>query len=191
MSDVKLLRIYTDEAAFHGDRKVFEEVASRARRRLAGATVLQALIGFRRSAHLHRPHVLSRRDLSLVIEIVRSRGPVARVRLQHRRYRRDRADHARVPVEVLLGACRRPRRLTGPVAARRSNRAATWPFLPGSETEMKNYKNDRCPRIAGRRLLAAGREAASSRGTRSEGGMPRSPFARAPDNAGGGTCTIP
>lgn len=70
MSDVKLLRIYTDEAAFHGDRKVFEEVASRARdARLAGATVLQALIGFGRSTHLHRPHVLED-DQSLVIEIV-------------------------------------------------------------------------------------------------------------------------
>ncbi|NIJ64645.1 hypothetical protein FHR20_001576 [Sphingomonas leidyi] len=102
MSDVKLLRIYTDEAAFHGDRKAFEEVASRARdARLAGATVLQALIGFGRSAHLHRPHVLEE-DRSLVIEIVdredRLRGFVSSI-----------ADIGGIglitlePVEVLLG----------------------------------------------------------------------------------------
>ncbi|MDF0490502.1 DUF190 domain-containing protein [Sphingomonas sp. H39-1-10] len=66
----KLLRIYTDEAAYFGDRKVFEVVATRARdAKLAGATVVQALFGFGRSAHLHRPHLLED-DQSLVIEIV-------------------------------------------------------------------------------------------------------------------------
>jgi len=67
---MKLLRIYTDEAAYFGDRKVFEVVASRARdTRLAGAMVVQALFGFGRSAHQHRPHILED-DQSLVIEIV-------------------------------------------------------------------------------------------------------------------------
>lgn len=66
----KLLRIYTDEAAYYGDRKVFEVVASKARdARLAGVTVLEALIGFGRSAHLHRRHVLES-DRAVVIEIV-------------------------------------------------------------------------------------------------------------------------
>lgn len=66
----KLLRIYTDEAAYFGDRKVFEVVASRARdAKLAGATVVQALFGFGRSAHQHRRHLLED-DQSLVIEIV-------------------------------------------------------------------------------------------------------------------------
>jgi hypothetical protein len=66
----KLLRIYTDEAAYHGDRKVFEVVASKARdAKLAGMTVLEALIGFGRSAHLHRRHVLES-DRAVVIEIV-------------------------------------------------------------------------------------------------------------------------
>ena len=66
----KLLRIYTDEAAYMGDRKVFEYIASLAReRKLAGATVLEALIGFGRSAHLHRRHVLES-DRAVVIEIV-------------------------------------------------------------------------------------------------------------------------
>jgi PII-like signaling protein len=67
---IKLLRIYTDEAAYFGDRKVFEVVAERARdARMAGATVLQALIGFGRTAHMHTRHILDD-DRSLVIEIV-------------------------------------------------------------------------------------------------------------------------
>lgn len=67
---MKLLRIYTDEAAYHGDRKVFEVVVARARAtKMAGATVLRALFGFGRSAHEHRNHLLED-DQSLVIEIV-------------------------------------------------------------------------------------------------------------------------
>lgn len=67
---MKLLRIYTDEAAYFGDRKVFEVVALRARdAKLAGATVVQALFGFGRSAHQHRRHLLED-EQSLVIEIV-------------------------------------------------------------------------------------------------------------------------
>lgn len=66
----KLLRIYTDEAATVGDRKVFEHIVSLARRRhLAGVTVLAALLGFGRSSHLHRPDVLAS-DRSVVIEII-------------------------------------------------------------------------------------------------------------------------
>ena len=71
MSDqTKLLRIYTDEASYFGDRKVFEVIANRAREaKLAGATVLMALIGFGRTAHLHTRHILQD-DQSVVIEIV-------------------------------------------------------------------------------------------------------------------------
>lgn len=66
----KLLRIYTDEASYFGDRKVFEVIANRAREaKLAGATVLMALIGFGRTAHLHTRHVLQD-DQSVIIEIV-------------------------------------------------------------------------------------------------------------------------
>ncbi|MHA3795598.1 DUF190 domain-containing protein [Sphingomonas sp. YL-JM2C] len=69
-SKTKLLRIYTDEAAYIGDRKVFEYVASLAReQKLSGVTVLEALIGFGHSAHLHRRHVLES-DRAVVIEIV-------------------------------------------------------------------------------------------------------------------------
>ena len=68
----KLLRIYTDEAAYFGDRKVFEVVASRARdMKMAGATILEAMVGFGRSAHVHRRHVLES-DRAVVIEIVDS-----------------------------------------------------------------------------------------------------------------------
>ena len=66
----KLLRIYTDEASYFGDRKVFEVIANRAREaKLAGATVLLALIGFGRTAHVHTRHVLQD-DQSVVVEIV-------------------------------------------------------------------------------------------------------------------------
>lgn len=66
----KLLRIYTDEGAYLGDRRVFEVIASRARDGgLAGVTVLEARLGFGRSAHVHRRHVFES-DRALVIEIV-------------------------------------------------------------------------------------------------------------------------
>lgn len=65
-----LLRIYTDERAYSGDRKVFELVAERARdAQLAGATVVEAMLGFGRSAHMHRRHILES-ERSILIEIV-------------------------------------------------------------------------------------------------------------------------
>lgn len=70
MQNPKLLRIYTNEAAYFGDRKVFHVVAARVREAgLAGATVLQALIGFGRRPHIHARHLLED-DQSVVIEIV-------------------------------------------------------------------------------------------------------------------------
>jgi len=67
---VKLLRIYTDEAAYLGDRKVLEVIVSRARESgMAGATILDARLGFGRSAHMHRRHVFES-DRAVVIEIV-------------------------------------------------------------------------------------------------------------------------
>lgn len=67
---IKLLKIYTDEAAYFGDHKVFEVVATRARTaHVAGATVIQALIGFGHTPHLHRRNVLND-DQSVVIEIL-------------------------------------------------------------------------------------------------------------------------
>lgn len=67
---LKLLRIYTDESAYYGDRKVYQEVAVRAKEaRVAGVTILEALIGFGRSVHMHQRHVLEN-DRAVVIEIV-------------------------------------------------------------------------------------------------------------------------
>lgn len=67
---MKLLRIFTDEAAYYGDRKLFEHIVELAREQnVAGVTVLEAMIGFGQSAHLHRKHVLES-DRSLVIEVV-------------------------------------------------------------------------------------------------------------------------
>lgn len=67
---VKLLRIYTDEGAYLGDRKVLEVIASRAREGgIAGVTILDARLGFGHSAHMHRRHVFES-DRAVVIEIV-------------------------------------------------------------------------------------------------------------------------
>lgn len=66
----KLLRLYTDESAYFGDRKVFDVVIARALQQgLAGATALQALTGFGKSARLHSRHMLEE-SRSVVIEII-------------------------------------------------------------------------------------------------------------------------
>lgn len=67
-----LLRIYTDENALTGDRSLVDAIVSRARRaELAGATVLRAMRGFGRSAHIHQrqPFGLDN-NLPVVIEFV-------------------------------------------------------------------------------------------------------------------------
>ena len=67
---IKLLKIYTDEAAYFGDHKVFEVVATRARAsKVSGATIVQALVGFGHTPHQHRRHILND-DQSVVIEIL-------------------------------------------------------------------------------------------------------------------------
>lgn len=72
----KLLRIYTDENAYVADRKALEVIASRARERgLAGLTILEAMLGFGRAAHLRRHHAFES-DRSVVIEIVDEEGPL-------------------------------------------------------------------------------------------------------------------
>lgn len=66
----KLLRLYTDESAYFGDRKLYDVIATRARdAKLAGATVLVALIGFGRTAHLRTRHILDDNQ-SVIIEVV-------------------------------------------------------------------------------------------------------------------------
>lgn len=66
----RLMRIYTDESAFFGDQRVFEFIAELAlQQQLAGVTILEAVLGFGRSAHLHRRHTLEN-DRAVVIEII-------------------------------------------------------------------------------------------------------------------------
>jgi PII-like signaling protein len=72
-SETMLLRIYTDENAHVGDRRLIDEIVRRARSDgLAGATVLRGTNGFgRRKGPLHEHHSLGVGDnMPMVIEIV-------------------------------------------------------------------------------------------------------------------------
>ncbi|MBI0477101.1 DUF190 domain-containing protein [Sphingomonas sp. MA1305] len=65
-----LLRIYTDEAALLGDRRVFELLLDRAREaRMLGATIHRAQTGFGHSAHVHRRGFLDH-NYPVIVEIV-------------------------------------------------------------------------------------------------------------------------
>lgn len=65
-----LLRIYTDEAAALGDRRVFEVLLLRAREaQLLGATIHRAQTGFGHGAHLHRRGLLDH-NCPMIVEIV-------------------------------------------------------------------------------------------------------------------------
>lgn len=65
-----LLRIYTDEAALNGDRRVFELVLDRAREaKMLGATVHRAQGGFGHAAQLHRRGFLDH-NYRVIIEVV-------------------------------------------------------------------------------------------------------------------------
>lgn len=65
-----LLRIYTDQGAYVGDRTISEYIASLAREHnLAGVTVTEALMGFGHSAHVHRRQMFET-DRAVVVELV-------------------------------------------------------------------------------------------------------------------------
>ena len=67
---IKLLRLYADESAYFGDRKVFDVIIARAQQQgLAGATALLALSGFGKSARLRSRHMLDE-NRSVVVEII-------------------------------------------------------------------------------------------------------------------------
>ena len=69
-TQISLLRIYTDEAAYFGDLPVADEIVHRVKEAgLAGVTVLQATAGFRRGSRAHIRHGLED-EQSLVVEIV-------------------------------------------------------------------------------------------------------------------------
>ena len=71
-----LLRVYTDEAALTGDRRVFEVVLERAREaRLLGATVHRAQAGFGHGMRLHKDGFLDH-NYPIIIEIVDVEEPL-------------------------------------------------------------------------------------------------------------------
>lgn len=70
---IKLLRLYTDENAHVGDRRLVDELVRRARAAgLAGATVLRGRMGFgTRAGPIHEHHSLGAGDnMPMVVEIV-------------------------------------------------------------------------------------------------------------------------
>lgn len=69
-SDYYLLRVYTDEAALDGDRRVFEIIMERAKdEHMLGATVLRGRIGFGGGGRMHEGGFLNH-NYPLVIEVV-------------------------------------------------------------------------------------------------------------------------
>ncbi|AAK24690.1 DUF190 domain-containing protein [Caulobacter vibrioides] len=72
LGEVRRLRIYIDENAMTGDRRVFEVLVERARTSgLAGATVLRGVQGFGSSKTLHggQPFDLAP-NLPIIVEVV-------------------------------------------------------------------------------------------------------------------------
>lgn len=72
--DAMLMRIYTDDAAMHGDDEVVDVIVGRARRAgLAGATVLRGRVGFASGSAVHKHHSFGIGDNPpMVIELVDS-----------------------------------------------------------------------------------------------------------------------
>ncbi|NCP11728.1 MAG: DUF190 domain-containing protein [Sphingomonadales bacterium] len=70
--DDMLLRIYTDDAAMHGDDDVVDVIVRRARTTgLAGATVLRGRVGFASGSAVHEHHSFGIGDNPpMVIELV-------------------------------------------------------------------------------------------------------------------------
>ncbi|MFZ1743091.1 MAG: DUF190 domain-containing protein [Pontixanthobacter sp.] len=73
---ISLMRIYTDEAAMHGDKTVITTIISRARAYgLRGGTVLKGILGFSASSIVHEHHAFGIGDNPpVVIEIIDARS---------------------------------------------------------------------------------------------------------------------
>ncbi len=73
---ISLMRIYTDEAAMHGDKTVITTIVSRARSYgLRGGTVLKGILGFSASSIVHEHHAFGIGDNPpVVIEIIDARA---------------------------------------------------------------------------------------------------------------------
>jgi len=79
-----LMRIYTDEAAMHGDETVVDAIISRARTAgLAGGTVLKGSIGFSATSIVHGHHPFGIGDNPpIVFEIIDTRSKLENFYLQ-------------------------------------------------------------------------------------------------------------
>ena len=73
---ISLMRIYTDEAAMHGDETVITTIIDRARSYgLRGGTVLKGILGFSSSSIVHEHHAFGIGDNPpVVIEIIDARA---------------------------------------------------------------------------------------------------------------------
>lgn len=71
-SDAELLRIFIGESDKYQGRPLYEVIVEEARKRgLAGATVLQATLGFGANSRIHTAKILRlSEDLPMVVEIV-------------------------------------------------------------------------------------------------------------------------
>ncbi len=81
---LSLMRIYTDEAAMHGDETVVDTIISRARAaNLAGGTVLKGSIGFSATSIVHGRHPLGIGDNPpILFEIIDTRSKLESFYLQ-------------------------------------------------------------------------------------------------------------
>lgn len=73
-SDGKLMRIYTDQAALHGDDELADVILGRARTAgVAGVTILQGRTGYAAGSIVHEHHAFGIGDNApIVIELVDS-----------------------------------------------------------------------------------------------------------------------
>ncbi len=78
-SEAELLRIFIGEGDKYGRRPLYEVIVEEARRRgMAGATVLQGVMGFGKASRLHTAKILRlSEDLPIVVEIVDSPERIA------------------------------------------------------------------------------------------------------------------
>lgn len=79
--EAMLLRIFLGERDRCDGQPLYEAIVAKARElRLAGATVLRGPMGYGRSAHIHRAHLLDiSEDLPIVVEIVETRANIDRL----------------------------------------------------------------------------------------------------------------
>jgi PII-like signaling protein len=103
------LTIYLEQTEHHGGVAEYVEIVERARKHgLAGATVVQGVEGFGRSARVHRRHVLAvKSDVPVVITIVETPEQIDRFLPEVERLV-PRGLVIRQPVEVVIPSSEKP-----------------------------------------------------------------------------------